>query len=398
MAIPLLVALLVLPTIVHANYYDVLVLDSISPYPAIDSVQIVIKTPNGTVVDTQTTNSSGYAVFTLSTGNYTLVTSKTGYFTDTSTDTIATDPEGNLILLCRNPHPLSYVVGVWDGFTYQAIHGAVVSINYATGGTLSPNVITPQITDGGSVTFGLCDQNIYTITTSKTGYATETYNTSINYNISHNVFLNRTGTTVDLFITPNGILITDTATVTVATYASALPINILIYGVRVGDTLPSYIGIFNQINVSTYQYQLNPSVVGMTAGNYQFRANVTDVFGTTVYSNIANFTIVNVTVTTVPTEPIPAINQTEWQEAGFGWLVPFFTPMLWSVVLSAVISGVVGRLSKHWFMSGIVFLALSGILTVYHVLPDIVGILLVIIGGVVFASGMAKMFGGGGGG
>jgi hypothetical protein len=96
----------------------------------------------------------------------------------------------------------------------------------------------------------------------------------------------------------------------------------------------------------------------------------------------------------VPIQPIPAINVTEWQSSGWGWLIPFMTPMFLSTFIISAISGGIAYLSKQWMIGGVAFLMFIIVLTVAGVYPLWLGIVVIILAGVAFATIASKVLAG----
>lgn len=61
------------------------------------------------------------------------------------------------------------------------------------------------------------------------------------------------------------------------------------------------------------------------------------------FSTGCNITTVTTTIPTNFTQPISPINETEWRENGFGWILFFFTPIGLTTMLCIGIGAVVGR-------------------------------------------------------
>jgi hypothetical protein len=83
------------------------------------------------------------------------------------------------------------------------------------------------------------------------------------------------------------------------------------------------------------------------------------------------------------TAPIPAINQTEFQMTGYGWVLPLFSPMFIYTVIMAVFAGVGAKLGGPT-VGGIAALAFIFVFTVFGIYPAWVGVILILVGGFVF--------------
>jgi hypothetical protein len=105
---------------------------------------------------------------------------------------------------------------------------------------------------------------------------------------------------------------------------------------------------------------------------------------TSVYYSTSAPVLINVTSAITPTpgvpEPIPAINKTEWHEAGYDWALPFFTPMFIVSFVVVVVSGVVARIGGMT-VGGIAGLLMVLVLTLFGIYPIWLGIVFIIIAG-----------------
>jgi len=98
--------------------------------------------------------------------------------------------------------------------------------------------------------------------------------------------------------------------------------------------------------------------------------------------------------TTIPINQtvIPAIDVIEWESAGYGWALPFFTPLFIVSLVIAVISGVVGRIAGMT-VGGITLMLFVLVFTLFGVYPWWVGIVFLIVSAFVvakFITGMGK--------
>jgi len=112
-------------------------------------------------------------------------------------------------------------------------------------------------------------------------------------------------------------------------------------------------------------------------GKYCVASNTS---GTCAPTNVTTTTVPPVNVTPTPIEPIPAINQTEWHEAGYDWALPFFTPLFIVSFVIAVVAGVIARIGGMT-MGGVSALLMVLVMTLFGIYPLWVGIVFLIIAG-----------------
>jgi hypothetical protein len=105
-------------------------------------------------------------------------------------------------------------------------------------------------------------------------------------------------------------------------------------------------------------------------------------FGTTCGGIPATCSAPFVPVTN-PTGPIPAINQTDFELSGYGWVLPFFSPMFLSTLVLVFLSGISAKYGGM-VAGSIVAVALTFVFTVFQIYPAWIGIVMILIGGVVF--------------
>jgi hypothetical protein len=125
----------------------------------------------------------------------------------------------------------------------------------------------------------------------------------------------------------------------------------------------------------------NPFSGTLSVGMHYFDCVSTE---TDVYYSTSAPALINVTSAITPTpqvpEPIPAINKTEWHEAGYDWALPFFTPLFIVSFVIAVVSGVIARIGGMT-VGGIAGLLMVLVLTLFGIYPAWLGIVFIIIAG-----------------
>lgn len=94
--------------------------------------------------------------------------------------------------------------------------------------------------------------------------------------------------------------------------------------------------------------------------------------------------ICNPLYTSTATSAIPAINQTEWDESGFGWATFMFSPVFLVTSLVGLISGGVARVGGM-SVGGITALLLVLVLTTLGMYPAWLGVIALIIGAFIVA-------------
>jgi len=87
--------------------------------------------------------------------------------------------------------------------------------------------------------------------------------------------------------------------------------------------------------------------------------------------------------------PIAPINQTQWVLNGWGWVLPFFTPIFMLTSATGFISGIAGKFGGM-AIGGIVALMLTLIFTIIGVYPAWLGIVVIIIGGFILVNMVTK--------
>ncbi len=96
------------------------------------------------------------------------------------------------------------------------------------------------------------------------------------------------------------------------------------------------------------------------------------------------------------TDTIPFFNETEFTEAGIGFILPFFSPFILSTLIALFISAVVGRFagSNVAVASLLIFISAFVILQIY---PIWMGLVLIILAGAFFGKAIQGFFTSGGG-
>ncbi|MFH7835234.1 MAG: NosD domain-containing protein [Candidatus Aenigmatarchaeota archaeon] len=90
--------------------------------------------------------------------------------------------------------------------------------------------------------------------------------------------------------------------------------------------------------------------------------------------------------------PIPQINKTEWEEMGYGWLVPLFSPFaIYNLIMIsfAVLGGVITREASAVLGIILVFVAIYTFMGIY---PWWLGVVLIIIAGFLFVNLIGIIF------
>jgi hypothetical protein len=96
-------------------------------------------------------------------------------------------------------------------------------------------------------------------------------------------------------------------------------------------------------------------------------------------------------------EPIPQIPKAEWEANGYGWALPFFTPLFLYTAAMVIVSGIAARFGGI-IIGGVSALAFILVFTLFQIYPAWIGILMLIIGGYIVANFATKPMTGGGGG
>lgn len=130
-------------------------------------------------------------------------------------------------------------------------------------------------------------------------------------------------------------------------------------------------------------YQFNKSIVLTTPGITEVWSVVKDYTNGQAESNHISINVIGQVVPLMGnvTGPIPQINQTEWNEQGYGWLLPIFTPMFiytFIMAISAIGGSVV---SKQVALGAIIAICFIGVYTYYGIYPTWLGFVLIILAG-----------------
>jgi hypothetical protein len=157
--------------------------------------------------------------------------------------------------------------------------------------------------------------------------------------------------------------------------------------------------VFGNITIAPFQYMAQCNPDGHSYTNYECYANQLVNAGGSDCRNLGTgYTCQQLTLGTVgcvapyynaintsfnSTEPIPAINQTDFALSGYSWALPFFTPMFIFTAIAATVSGFSGKFGGI-SIGAAAFLAFTLIAVIFGIYPVWIGILLMLISGFVF--------------
>lgn len=136
----------------------------------------------------------------------------------------------------------------------------------------------------------------------------------------------------------------------------------------------------------------NPYFFTPINGTHYFEccSNETDVYGATCNGNILR--VLEAPTVTTTYSPIPLVNETEWQSAGFGWATVFFTPIFLSTLVMAIVSGIAGAIGGAPVGGGVMVVMMM-IFTITGIYPAWVGIVVIIISAFIIAKTLPQLVG-----
>jgi hypothetical protein len=332
------------------------------------------------------------AIFDLANDTYNVTATATGYVGESTTIVLDTGKGTNFFLAKLDTWNI--FLNVRDSLTLAPITTIIPCLYFSNGtqvptlgGFTTPNCNVVTSYSGFYDMWRGVPTGSYYYTVRTSGYAL--FNSG-----TFSLTADRTDT-VGLSASPMNVFM-------IADKSSGLPGDTFTFNVSISNGLPAFT---NRLyvkdpsgNVILYQSQHGTSsfsvpVIISTYGNNDVYTDVTDSTDNTVESNHITINIGG--GGTIPTTPISGINVTEWQENGWGWALPIFTPIFIFTFGAGVISGILAAISGNagGVIGGITWVAFMMLYTLMGIYPSWVGIVLIILSGGVTVMFMGKMLG-----